>query len=656
MSITDDPPIGSDLAGYRLESVLGRGGMSVVYLAEDLRLKRKVAVKLLASALAADAGFRERFLAESQLAASIDHPNIVPIYEAGEADGRLFIAMRYVEGDDLAPSAEASGALEPAEAVALVAQVAAALDAAHAHGLVHRDVKPSNALIARPRRRGRRPRLPGRLRPHRQRPRRPPSPPRPASPARSTTSPPSRSAASSVDGRADLYALGCVLYECLAGTPPFARPTEVATIYAHLEEPPPPPAPPARAAQGDRRRPRESAREEPGRPLSELPRAHPRRPRRARDRPPPPQPLAARHRGRRSRPDRRRPRRLHPHPQPRHRTADPTADTLLRIDPTTNTSRNGSPSDTTSGVAVGGGHVWVTNLADGTISLVDPATGKVRTIAGQGAPTGIAVAAGSAVVADGTAHSLTAFDATTGTPSFKTTLRGPSNGTLQIAGGTERDLVRRRRGGIAGKVDDTLTVGTPSSASSRFRPTPRASSPPTSRSPAWRSARGDLGRRRRPGEDRLATRIRTTGRALAIPLAFVPGAIAAGSGAVWVTSLLDDTVSRIDPASNRITATIHVGRGVAGIAAGEGGVWVASSFDDTVSRIDPLTNRVVARIPVGGTPNRSPSASAGSGSRPEATPIPAPRGSITIGVLSDCEGTFGLALPTTTPLPRPSCR
>src|SRR6185436_6909133 len=104
---------GAELAGYRIEALLGRGGMSVVYLAEDLRLKRRVALKLLAPWLAEDEGFRERFLEESELAASLDHPNIVPIYEAGEADGRLFIAMRYVEGTDLKGLVREFGSLEP---------------------------------------------------------------------------------------------------------------------------------------------------------------------------------------------------------------------------------------------------------------------------------------------------------------------------------------------------------------------------------------------------------------------------------------------------------------------------------------------------------------------------------------------------------------
>jgi serine/threonine protein kinase len=101
MSVGAELPVGSELLGYRIQVVLGRGGMGIVYLAEDLRLKRRVALKLLSPALAEDERFRERLLAESELAASLDHPNIVPIYQAGEADGRIFISMRYVEGEDL---------------------------------------------------------------------------------------------------------------------------------------------------------------------------------------------------------------------------------------------------------------------------------------------------------------------------------------------------------------------------------------------------------------------------------------------------------------------------------------------------------------------------------------------------------------------------
>ena len=145
MQVSDDLRVGTKLAGYRIESLLGSGGMSVVYLAEDLRLKRRVALKLLAAELAEDESFRDRFLRESELAASIDHPNIVPIYEAGTTEDILFIAMRYVQGD--LKERLQRGRLDPGDSAGILAQVASALDAAHARGLVHRDVKPSNVLL-----------------------------------------------------------------------------------------------------------------------------------------------------------------------------------------------------------------------------------------------------------------------------------------------------------------------------------------------------------------------------------------------------------------------------------------------------------------------------------------------------------------------------
>ena len=240
MRVSDDPRVGTQLAGYRVQALLGRGGMSVVYLAEDVRLRRNVALKLLASHLAEDATFRERFLRESQLAASIDHPNIVPIYEAGELGELLFIAMRYVEGADLKERLR-HGPLEPREAIGILAQVASALDAAHARGLVHRDVKPSNVLLdtgagldgsdhAYLADFGLTKRLTD----------------------ESGTGDdghlmgtidyvaPEQITGEDVDGRADVYSLGCVLYECLAGEPPFRRKSDVAVVFAHLEAEPPP--------------------------------------------------------------------------------------------------------------------------------------------------------------------------------------------------------------------------------------------------------------------------------------------------------------------------------------------------------------------------------------------------------------------------------
>jgi serine/threonine-protein kinase len=137
----------SVLAGYRIDSLLGEGGMGAVYRAWNIALERPVALKVIAESLTGDATFRKRFQNEAIVAAAIDHPNVVPVYEAGEADGRLFLAMRLVEGQDLATLIAREGALAPTRTVAIVSQLAGALDAAHARGLIHRDVKPANVLV-----------------------------------------------------------------------------------------------------------------------------------------------------------------------------------------------------------------------------------------------------------------------------------------------------------------------------------------------------------------------------------------------------------------------------------------------------------------------------------------------------------------------------
>src|SRR5687767_3629522 len=138
---------GQEFAGHRIEEVAGRGGMGVVYVATHLALDRRVALKLIATELAEDPGFRERFQRESRVAASLDHPNVIPIHHAGEEDGAPYITMRYVEGTDLRRLITEHGGLNPQVVGSIVSQTAAALDAAHARGLVHRDVKPANILI-----------------------------------------------------------------------------------------------------------------------------------------------------------------------------------------------------------------------------------------------------------------------------------------------------------------------------------------------------------------------------------------------------------------------------------------------------------------------------------------------------------------------------
>src|SRR5215213_3303747 len=138
---------GSEVAGYRVTGMLGRGGMGFVYEAEHLLLKRKAALKTLAPELGGGSDFRERFIRESQTVASIDHPNIIPIYDAGEVDGLVYIAMRYVNGPDLEKLIGSGGTEDALEALAILEQVAGALDAAHAHDIIHRDVKPPNVMI-----------------------------------------------------------------------------------------------------------------------------------------------------------------------------------------------------------------------------------------------------------------------------------------------------------------------------------------------------------------------------------------------------------------------------------------------------------------------------------------------------------------------------
>jgi serine/threonine-protein kinase len=232
VAMAADRRIGTVLGGYRIVEPLGRGGTSVVYRAEHVRLGRPAALKLLVPGLG-DSDFSARFLRESQLAASLDHPSIVSVYDAGESDGLLYIAMACIDGSDLRSMLEDDGRLPLRRALRIVGQVGKALDAAHARGLVHRDVKPANILVGPGDRAylsdfGVVKELAGN------------------STTRTGTfvgtieyCAPEQIEGRDVGPRADVYSLACVLYECLAGEPPFHRPSEVAVLNAHLHSSPP---------------------------------------------------------------------------------------------------------------------------------------------------------------------------------------------------------------------------------------------------------------------------------------------------------------------------------------------------------------------------------------------------------------------------------
>jgi serine/threonine protein kinase len=216
--------------------VIGFGDMGVVYRAEELALQRPVALKVIRPEHSEDARFRERFRRESKVAASIDHPNVIPILDAGEERGVLYLSMRLVDGTDLRQVIGAQGGVEPLRAARIVGRVGAALDAAHARGLVHRDVKPANVLLARAdhvylsdfglakpaeeagglTRQG-------------------------SIVARAEYVAPEQLIEDRVDALTDVYALGCLLYEALTGEPPYAGSTEGPAMLAHVNEPPPSP-------------------------------------------------------------------------------------------------------------------------------------------------------------------------------------------------------------------------------------------------------------------------------------------------------------------------------------------------------------------------------------------------------------------------------
>ena len=229
--------IGSTFAGHRIDAVAGRGGMGVVYLATDLTLDRRVALKLIAPGLANDPVFRARFESECKLAAAIDHANVVQIFHAGEERGLLYVTMRYIQGTDLRTLLADEGRLAPARAVGIVAQVAGALDAAHQRGLVHRDVKPANVLLTT--RDGSEHAFLTDFGVSKQRTSNTGLTKTGFAVGTADYMAPEQARGAEVDARADIYALGCVLYRALTGTVVYERDSDVEKMWAHIHDPPP---------------------------------------------------------------------------------------------------------------------------------------------------------------------------------------------------------------------------------------------------------------------------------------------------------------------------------------------------------------------------------------------------------------------------------
>jgi streptogramin lyase len=620
-----DQRIGSEVAGYRIEGVIGRGGMSVVYLAEDPGLKRKVALKVLSPELAADQSFRDRFIRESQLAASLEHPNIVPIHEAGEGDGVLFIAMRYVRGTDLKSLVARDGPLARDRTAPIVTQVASALDAAHTEGLIHRDVKPSNVLVGEPDRAGAEHAYLtdfGLIRRVTQ--------------GTSLTKTgqfmgtldyvaPEQIRGDAVDGRADVYSLGCLLYECLTGQPPYVSELEVTILYGHLEEPPP-------SVTAHRS-------ELPGAIDDVVARAIAKKPE---DRYQTAGELAAAARlalesgaaGERHRSAPASRRRWFVLPAaivavavvmavllvlliPRHKGSVPGASptspgvsasghgaagptplgSVIQLDPTTGnilTTTRDAVRFTGGGnprIAVGEGGVWAVNIE--FLSHIEERTGRLETTirTGAGGPGPLAVAVGARTVwipvggfgSSEPNHLLPVDPATdevllpislgqgaiatdTAVGAGRVWVTLTDGGLVEVDPATRRVLHRYLVGGHL----DAETVGFGS---------------------VWviDEVAGVVSRVD-PGSGKVIATVEVSGNVRAI---------AAGSGAVWVLDPVSGTVADIDPSTNTLESAIRVGDQATGMAAGLGAVWVSDS-GGSVYRVDPVTGSS-SPISVGGS-------------------------------------------------------
>ena len=585
---------GDVFAGHRITGVAGRGGMGVVYRAVQLDLDRAVALKLIAADLAEDSSFRDRFVRESRLAASIDHPNVIPIYYTGEFEGELYIAMRYVDGSDLRTLVRALGRLEPERAVHIVAQVASALDAAHERGIVHRDVKPANVLLGASDHAyltdfG----LTKRISSH----------------SGNTRGggwvgtlgfvAPEQIRGERVDARADIYALGCVLFHTLAGGPPYQRDSDEATLWAHLHDDPPslranaPDAPRELQAVIDRALAKEP--DDRYQSAGDLGRAA----------------LAAIGRHEAPRGDRLVARGAAAPAEAETAASPDQAPTVLADPGPRRAGRRPAwvwaltaiPVVALAVVAAlalpGGGRGTPASSSTPTTATTTPAGDQVPAVAGRVVRTiKVGSRPNAVVVAGGLVWVLRA--------------RSDRLATLRLSGA--RAPYRPRVGALpaaAASLSGRLWVGVQRDStlvSVGLKSHRVIGSPipiPSLRGKIVGVSAGErgvwVGVRGTPG---LATRVSPTRRQIVAQVVMPDGVqdLAVGAGAVWVLGRRSNTVTRVDVASGQ-KRVINVGKDPAGVAVGAGAVWVTNSGDDTVTRIDQgsLVTRVIG---VGDGPNR----------------------------------------------------
>ena len=598
--------IGSVFAGYRIEGVAGEGGMGRVYRATQMVLNRPVALKLIVPELAGDADFRTRFERESHLSASIDHPNVIPIYEAGEAEGRLFIAMRWVEGTDMRSLIVSEARLDPTRVVAIVEQIGEALDAAHSGGLVHRDVKPANVMLTATHGREHAYLTDFGL----------------TKKTASTTAltrtghfvgtpdymPPEQIKGEPADARADVYALGCLLFHALTGRPPYDRDSEVAKMYAHLHDPPPSavesvPGTPvgldavitrALAKEADQRYP--SAGDLGRAARAALSGADPSQPERslatglaapqatelAPTPPPPAPPTELTPPAASTPPSPARPRERAP------RRAVPLAIAGLLV--------LGAVGGilAAAGVFSGDGE---TDAGDGSTTSGDSAKATspkvLETIPAGNGPDGIAVDGNVVWVSNSRGNALTRISAET-----NRRIGGP------IAVGTNPDEVEAADGVVWVSNTDDGTV-------TRLEADPEPGAPTTVEVGAGPEGLS-LGEQLvwvANGNDDSVRRIDRGAEATVLepPIAVQnkPIGIFVGEDTVWVTNSFSGTVTRIDPSDAEILGTTErVAKNIRGVTEAFGLVWVSSAVDDgTVTRLNPKTGAIVGRpIQVGDRP------------------------------------------------------